>query len=152
QPVKGVRLGFSISQLCDSAMLGNQDSAVVAFDQRVDSLRWIWHRIELGWTRLPSPQTIHRSRPDIASAILKKGRPSQHQTAVLSIALGVAALNPTKSSRGKRPPGDPYRSFTILKQRFNNLPIQFRVVSQLAVLPACKPAIGANPKTSVARP
>src|SRR4030095_13874914 len=61
------------------------------------------------------------------------------------------ALNPTESPDRRRPPGDPYRSFTIFKQGFNNLPVQFRVVSQLAVLPAGEPAEGANPKTSVAR-
>src|SRR4029453_12833453 len=63
----------------------------------------------------------------------------------------MAALNPTESPDRRRPPGDPYRSFAILEQRFNNLPIKFRVVSQLAVLPACKAVEGADPQTSVAR-
>jgi hypothetical protein len=39
----------------------------------------------------------------------------------------------------------------ILKEGFNNLPIQLRVVSQLAVFPTCKPQNGANPKTPVPR-
>jgi hypothetical protein len=39
----------------------------------------------------------------------------------------------------------------ILKERFNLLPIQFRVVSQPAVLPTCKPSSAANPETPVAR-
>ena len=39
----------------------------------------------------------------------------------------------------------------ILKEGFNRLPIQLRVVSQLAVLPTCKPQTSANPKTPVAR-
>ena len=56
------------------------------------------------------------------------------------MALGVAALNPAESPQGRRPPADPYRSFTILEQRLDSLPLEFRVVRQLAVLPACKPA------------
>jgi hypothetical protein len=39
----------------------------------------------------------------------------------------------------------------ILKECFNLLPIQLGVVSQLAVLPTCKPFTGANPETPVAR-
>jgi hypothetical protein len=38
----------------------------------------------------------------------------------------------------------------ILKERFNSLAVKLWIVSQLAVLPTCKPSIGANPKTSVA--
>src|SRR6185503_12289795 len=60
-------------------------------------------------------------------------------------------MNPTESPDRRRPPGNPYRSFAIFEQGFNNLPVQFRVVSQLAVLPAGEPAEGANPKPSVAR-
>ena len=67
---KGIRLGFPVPELCDSAVLGDQDSAVNALDQRVNALRRICHGIEPGWTRLPSPQARHRSRPEIASAIL----------------------------------------------------------------------------------
>ena len=67
---KRIRLELLVPQLCDSGVLGNQESAVIAFEQRVDSLRPIGHGIELGWTRLPSPHAIHRSRPEIASAIL----------------------------------------------------------------------------------
>src|SRR6185369_14831081 len=110
-----------------------------------------WHGIELGWTRLPSPQAVARSRPEVAPAIFIQGGHSVAETAVLSIALDLAALNPTESPHGRRPACDPYRSFTIFEQRFNNLPIQFRVVSQLAVFPACKPVKGADPKPSVAR-
>src|SRR5262249_29148714 len=73
------------------------------------------------------------------------------ETAVLSIALGIAALNPTESSDRRRPPGDPYRSFTILEQRLDNLTIQFGVVRQLAVLPAGESAQGASPRPPVAR-
>ena len=67
---KRIRLELPVPQLCDSGVLGNQESAVIAFEQRVDSLRRIRHGIERGWTRLPSPQAIHPSRPEIASAIL----------------------------------------------------------------------------------
>ena len=45
---KRVRLEFSVPQLCDSVVLGNQESAVIAFEQRVDSLRRIRHGIERG--------------------------------------------------------------------------------------------------------
>src|SRR6185436_11782671 len=84
---KPVRLEFPVPQLGDSGVLGNQESAVIAFEQRVDSLRRIRHGIELGWTRLPSPQAIHPSRPEIASAILIKRGDSRPETAVLPIAL-----------------------------------------------------------------
>ena len=67
---KRIRLCLIVLQLRDSGVLGDQESAVIAFEQRVDSLRRIRHGIELGWTRLPSPQAIHPSRPEIASAIL----------------------------------------------------------------------------------
>jgi hypothetical protein len=67
---KRVRLELPVPQLGDSGVLGNQESTVIAFEQRIDSLRRIRYGIELGWTRLPSPQAIHRSRPEIASAIL----------------------------------------------------------------------------------
>src|ERR1700759_1405038 len=69
------RISFSSPgpQLCDTAILGNKEFAVVAFDQSVDSERRVWHWIELRWTRLPSPEPGHPSRPEIASAILIQG-------------------------------------------------------------------------------
>src|SRR4051794_1106579 len=67
---KWVLLGLPVPELCDSASLGNQDSAVIAFNQGVDSLRRIWHCIEFGGARLPSPDAVHRSQPEIASDIL----------------------------------------------------------------------------------
>ena len=73
------------------------------------------------------------------------------ETAVLSVALDAAALNRAESPGGSRRPAGPYRSFTILKERRNNLSGKLRVVSQLAVLPTCKPMISANPKTPIAR-
>src|SRR6185503_14271431 len=66
---KRIRFRFAVSQLCDPGALGDQNSAVVALDQRVDSLGRIWHMIELGRARLPSPQTIHRSCPEVAVAV-----------------------------------------------------------------------------------
>src|SRR4030095_10389575 len=66
---KRIRFRFTVSQLCDPRTLGNQDSAVVALVQRVDSLTRIWHGIELGTTRLPTPQAIRRSGPEVAAAV-----------------------------------------------------------------------------------
>src|ERR1700734_3948233 len=39
----------------------------------------------------------------------------------------------------------------VLHERMDILPGQFRVLSQLAVLPTCEPFSGANPKTPIAR-
>ena len=147
---KRIRLGSPFLQLCDSAARGNQDSAVIARTQCSDFLRLVFQGIASGWTRLPSPQAGDPSRPEIAFPILIERGHSGAETAVLSIALRVAALNPAESPQGRLPPADPYRSFTILEQRLDRLPLQFPVVSQLAVLPAGKPLRGANPKTSVA--
>src|SRR4029453_1298295 len=66
---KRIRLGFPVLQPRDSAVLGNQESAVV-FDQGMDPMRCVGDRIELRWTRLPSPHARRPSRPEIASAIL----------------------------------------------------------------------------------
>jgi hypothetical protein len=56
-----------------------------------------------------------------------------------------------RRSLGKGPSGNhPQRVFTILEQPLNNKTIEFRIVSQLAVLPTGKPPGGANAKTSVA--
>src|SRR4030095_9254388 len=71
--------------------------------------------------------------------------------AVLSIALNVAALNSAEFPNGRRPTGNPYRSFTILAQRFYNLAINSRVVTQFPVLPPAHPSKGADPKPPVAR-
>src|SRR5262249_60409481 len=58
---KRISLSLPVLQLCDSAVLGNgnQESAAVPFDQRVDSVCRVRHRIELRWARLPSPQAGH---------------------------------------------------------------------------------------------
>src|ERR1700756_2729403 len=66
---KRITLGFSVPQLRDSTVLGYQKSAVIVFDQTVDSVRRVWHSIELGWAWLPSPQAGHPSGPEIAPAI-----------------------------------------------------------------------------------
>jgi hypothetical protein len=72
------------------------------------------------------------------------------KTAVLSGALDAATLNRAESSTGNRLNPDPYRSFTILKERVHRLSSKLGVLSQLAFLPTCKPSIGANPKTPIA--
>jgi len=148
---KRIRLGFAVLQLGDASTLGNQDSAVVALTQRVDSLCRIWHGIELGWTRLPSPQAVARSSPDVAPAIFIQRGHSVAETPVRSVTLDVAALNPAESPYRRCPAGDPDRSLVIFKQRFNDLAIEFSVASELAVFPTCQSVKGANPETSVTR-
>src|SRR4026207_2504804 len=83
----------AILQLRDSTVLGDQDPAVVGLDQRVDAVGRIGHRIDPGWARLPSPQTCHRSRPQIAPAVLVQGGHAGTETAILSVTLGLAALD-----------------------------------------------------------
>src|SRR4051812_12699669 len=114
---KRIRLGFPICQVCDSGLFDNQHSAGLALDERVDSLRRIRHRKEPGWSRVPSPQAGHPSRPEIASAVFIQGGHARAETAVLSIALDNAAPNAAESPDGGRPPGAPDGSFTIFKQR-----------------------------------
>ena len=73
------------------------------------------------------------------------------ETAILSVALGAATLNRANPPSGRRPPAGPYRSFTILKERKNDLSGKLPMLSQLAVLPTCKAFTGTNPKRPVAR-
>ena len=46
------------------------------FDQGADFGRRFWHRIEFRRPRLPSPQPVCRSRPEIAFAVLVQGEDS----------------------------------------------------------------------------
>src|SRR5215469_11367797 len=74
------------------------------------------------------------------------------KSAVLPEALSSATVNCTQLPwRRKRQPAGPYGAFPILKERRNNLPSKFRVLSQLAVLPTCQPLPRADPKSPVAR-
>src|SRR6266496_5897404 len=67
---KGIRLGFSVNELSDSTLNGDQECAVVAFNQSFGGAHArVWQRIELRRTRLPSPQPRRRSHPEIASYI-----------------------------------------------------------------------------------
>src|SRR4029453_14832915 len=140
-----------VPELADSAVLGNQYPAVIALDQRVDSLLGIGHRIDPGRAGLPCPQASHRSRPETAPVVLIQRGHSGAETAVLSVALGLAALDPAKSSHGRPRASCPERSFAVLEQRFDTLAVKLRVASQPVVFPACKPSSGPDPKTTVAR-
>jgi hypothetical protein len=60
-------------------------------------------------------------------------------------------VNRAESATGNRERANPYRSFTIFKQRLNLKSIKLCVLSQLAVFPTYKPFSSANPKRSIAR-
>src|SRR5579871_1669328 len=63
-------LGSPVLQLCDSVMLGNQDSTVIALDKRKNQVRRVCHAIEFGPPRLPLPKASLPCGPQVASAIL----------------------------------------------------------------------------------
>ena len=67
---KRIRLGFPVLQPGDPTVLGDQQSAVLIFNERIDSKRRIRDELELRRPRLPFPQAGRRSRPEIARAIL----------------------------------------------------------------------------------
>ena len=144
-------LGLPVPELGDSGVLGNQYPAVIALGQRVDILFRIGHRIDLGRAGLPCPQASRRSRPEAARAVLIQRGHSGAEKAVLSVALGLAALDRAESSHGTRRASGPERSFAVLEQRFDLLAVELRVSSQPAVFPAGKPSSGPDPKTTVAR-
>src|SRR5678809_41333 len=54
-----IRLALTVPELGDSGVLANQNSAVITLDQCINSLRRIWHRIQRGRSRLPSPKAIY---------------------------------------------------------------------------------------------
>jgi hypothetical protein len=147
---KRIRLGLPVPKPSHAAVLRDQEIAVVTFDERVDALRGIWHRVSPGCPRLPPPETGRRSRPDCASAVLVQRAHCGAETSIISVALGTADLDRAESSNGRRPRADPYRSFPILEERFNRPPIELLVVRQLAVLPTGEPINGADPQTPVA--
>ncbi len=113
-PWKRIHLGFPANELPDSAERGDQDCAVVAFDQSLDFERRTWHRIEFRRTWLPSPQSSRMLPPRDRLRFLIQGEHSAAETAVLSVALGAALPDRAESPCRSHPPASPYRSFTIL--------------------------------------
>src|SRR5258707_5238293 len=63
---KGIGRGFPVDELSDSALHGDPECAVVAFDQGRNAAYRVWVRIEFWSIRLPAPQAIRRSHPEIA--------------------------------------------------------------------------------------
>src|SRR5262249_30683725 len=63
----------------------------------------------------------------------------------------IANLAEPSPLRGIRTPANPNCSFTVLKESENIVTCKFRILHEVAVLPACQAIPGANPKSSVAR-
>jgi hypothetical protein len=83
--------------------------------------------------------------------IFIQGAHSDAEAAVLSIALGPAAVNRAKSATTRRrQPAGPNGSIPILEKRDNISPSELRKLGQFAVLPTCQSFICSNPKTPVA--
>ncbi len=144
-------LRLAVLQLRDSAVLGHQDPAVVGLDQCIDAIGRIGHRIDLRRARLPSPETCHRSRPQVAPAVLVQGGHAGTETSILSVTFGLAAADRAEPSHWESPAPDPYRSFAVLEQSFDEVAVEFGVTSQPPVFQTGKASSGPNPETTVSR-
>src|SRR5262249_16808048 len=91
------------------------------------------------------------SRPEGALAVLIQTDHSGSKTTIVTVALDAAILNRAEFPGGQRQPASPYRAFTILEEPINTLSSKLRVLSELAVLPTCKPLRCADPKSPVPR-
>src|SRR6266571_5339723 len=67
---KRIRLGFTIDESSDSAPCADQECPVVVLSQTLDAIRLPGQRVEFWRARLPAPQPVYHSRPEIALAVL----------------------------------------------------------------------------------
>src|SRR6266699_519735 len=151
RPREWVSAGFPISEPHDSAARGDQERAIIAFDKTLDTVRFVWERIEFRRVRFPAPHAVPHPNPDTPFAVVIQSDYVGPKTAVLSVAPDALIVNRAEPSCGNPIPAGPYRTCTILKEVSNPLSHKFGILSQLAVLPTCQPFGGADPKSPIAR-
>src|SRR5262249_10496450 len=110
-----------------------------------------WQGIEFWRARLPMPQPVCYSRPEIALTVFKQTKQAGTETAVLAEATGMAVVNRAELRNRKTKARHPYATFTILDKRACVLPANFWIPGQLSVLPADKPFLGSDPERPVTR-
>src|SRR5580658_4320474 len=107
-----------------------QERAVIAFSQTLDSHARPRRRMEFRKAGFPSPQSVPHSHPEIALAVLIHAANSVNKTSVLSIAVDAAPANRAQFCRWRKShAADPYRSLAVLEHgSANPLSGQLRVL------------------------
>src|SRR6266516_1895451 len=152
RPREWVSASFPINEPHDSAARGDQERAIIAFDKTLDTVRFVWERIEFRRVRFPAPHAVPHPNPDTPFAVVIQSDDAGPKTAVLSVAADAPIVNRAEPPCGNPiPAAGPYRTCTILKEGSDTLSHKFGILSQLAVLPTCQPFGGADPKSPIAR-
>src|SRR5262249_46408101 len=130
-----IRLGFFADESLKRALPVYEERAAVVLPQTLDAIRLTRQRVKLRRSRVPSPQTISHTGPQIPLAVLVQTEPSEAKLAVFAVALDVVFANHAQLAAGDRGPACPHASFTILEDLEDEQSIQLGVLSEPAVSP-----------------
>src|ERR1700757_4435805 len=97
-------------------------------------------------TRLPSPEPILHSHPEITFAVLVQTKDHGSKASILSVAVSDTILECAEPSTRGPKRASPSCSFTVLKESLNIKSVKLRIVREFAVLPTCQPFRGADPE------
>ena len=117
-----VRLGLAAGELPNSATHGDEQFSLVTPIEILE-LR-CGHRIMRWKTGPPTPKPRLRSGPKSPGAVLIQRRNHSAQSAVLALALYIAALYCAQPAKRTPQGAGPYRALMVLKQRCHELVIK----------------------------
>src|SRR4030095_192187 len=139
-----------VDEAGDSSSPNDQQRSVFVFTENSNTACRVWNRIEFRVARLPSPESVRYSRPEIAFPILIEARSAAAAGTVLR-AGDATSLNSAEPPGGYPDRTRPDRALAVLEKCRHLVARELRILRELARLPAREAGVGANPQRSVAR-
>src|SRR5439155_21919325 len=83
RPREWVSASFPINEPHDSAARGDQERAIIAFDKTLDTVRFVWARIEFRRGRFPAPHAGPHTNTDTPFSVRIQSHYPSPETSVL---------------------------------------------------------------------